>query len=84
MPTLHSSVEFCPLPRVLSLQRAFYDIAESHNRHCTMKDTDPPFRSSVLGLYPVCFADFVAGMVTNLAANIPFVLTEMDLGPQNG
>jgi hypothetical protein len=81
MPTLHWSVEFCPLPRVLSLQGTFYDIAESHNRCCMMRDTEPLFRSSVLGLYPVYFADFVAGMATNLAANIPFVLTKMNLGP---
>jgi hypothetical protein len=67
-----------------SLQGTFYDIAESHNRDCMMRDTDPLFPSSVLGLYLVCFAAFVAGMVTNLAANIPFVFTKMDLGPQNG
>jgi hypothetical protein len=58
MPTLHSSVEIVPLPRVLRLQGAFYDIAESHNRHCMMRDTGPPVPLIGSRIVPCLFCGF--------------------------
>jgi hypothetical protein len=56
--TLHCCVEFCPLPRLPSPQGTSYDIAESHNRYCMMRDTDPPVPLLGSRIVPCLFCRF--------------------------